>query len=227
MIQDWLAMSYALLFGTTDSIHKRCHVRFGGFWPWRRPTGIRNWRHGPSTLRDWAHRFNEEGPEGLKHRAGDFEQRVVGDRRSGGGRRGSLAADRSQTGDRFGVTYSERGISDLLAALSFTSAPGRAPQDRTERVIEAFKKTSPAAGGCSQGHAGATNFACPPISARGRSGRVRGLPGSTSARIGSRTASSKITTPSEAGCQAWNKLIDQPETIMSIGSIINAVGIRS
>ena len=22
------------------------------------------------TLRDWAHRFNEEGPEGLKHRAG-------------------------------------------------------------------------------------------------------------------------------------------------------------
>ena len=22
------------------------------------------------TLRDWAHRFNEEGPEGLKHRSG-------------------------------------------------------------------------------------------------------------------------------------------------------------
>ena len=39
----------------------------------------------------------------------------------------------------------------------------------------------------------------------------------------------------EAGCQAWNKLIDQPETIMSIGmrdwaifrSIISAVGITS
>ena len=35
--------------------------------------------------------------------------------------------------ERFGVTYSERGISDLLAALSFShiSAPGRSTPGRT------------------------------------------------------------------------------------------------
>ena len=29
------------------------------------------------TLRDWAHRFNEEGPEGLKHRAGAGRPRLL------------------------------------------------------------------------------------------------------------------------------------------------------
>jgi len=45
--------------------------------------------------------------------------------------------------ERFGVTYKERTISDLLAALSFSrisARPRRPGQD--ERVIEAFKKTS-------------------------------------------------------------------------------------
>ncbi len=39
------------------------------------------------TLRDWAHRFNEEGPEGLKHRCGPpsaldarADERALGDR---------------------------------------------------------------------------------------------------------------------------------------------------
>ena len=35
------------------------------------------------TLRDWAHRFNEEGPEGLKHRSGAGRPR-----RAQGGRQG-------------------------------------------------------------------------------------------------------------------------------------------
>ena len=47
--------------------------------------------------------------------------------------------------ERFGVTYSERGISDLLAALSFSHISARPQHPRQdERVIEAFKKTSPA-----------------------------------------------------------------------------------
>ena len=29
------------------------------------------------TLRDWAHRFNEEGPEGLKHRTGAGRPRLL------------------------------------------------------------------------------------------------------------------------------------------------------
>ena len=47
--------------------------------------------------------------------------------------------------ERFGVTYSERAISDLLAALSFSHISGR-PQHpkQDQRVLEAFKKTSPA-----------------------------------------------------------------------------------
>ncbi len=112
------------------------------------------------TLRDWAHRFNEEGPEGLKNR-------------SGAGRRRLLTAEQMralsaivETGpdlerdgvvrwrridltrvieERFGVSYSERTISDLLAALSFShiSARPRHPK-QDQRVLEAFKKTSPA-----------------------------------------------------------------------------------
>ena len=31
------------------------------------------------TLRDWAHRFNEEGPEGLKHRSGAGRRRLLSD----------------------------------------------------------------------------------------------------------------------------------------------------
>ena len=45
--------------------------------------------------------------------------------------------------ERFGVVYSERAISELLARLSFSHIGGR-PQHpgQDERVITAFKKTS-------------------------------------------------------------------------------------
>ena len=47
--------------------------------------------------------------------------------------------------ERFGVSYSERAISDLLAALSFSYITGRPQHPKQDpRVIEAFKKTSPA-----------------------------------------------------------------------------------
>ena len=47
--------------------------------------------------------------------------------------------------ERFGVTYSERAISDLLRALSFSYISGRPQHPRQDpQVLEAFKKTSPA-----------------------------------------------------------------------------------
>ncbi len=111
------------------------------------------------TLRDWAHRFNEEGPEGLKHRSGAGRPRFLTQEQMSelsaiveGGpdpevdgvvrwRRIDL---KRVIEERFGVTYSVRAISDLLAALSFSHISGR-PQHpkQDQRVIEAFKKTSP------------------------------------------------------------------------------------
>ena len=46
--------------------------------------------------------------------------------------------------ERFGITYSERTISDLLAVLSFSHITGRPQHPKQDsQVIEAFKKTSP------------------------------------------------------------------------------------
>ena len=112
------------------------------------------------TLRDWVHRFNEEGPEGLKHRAGAGRPRRLTDAQM------LALSEIVETGpdpevdgvvrwrrvdlkhvieDRFGVVYSERAISGLLAALSFSHISGRPQHARQdERVIEGFKKTSPA-----------------------------------------------------------------------------------
>ena len=112
------------------------------------------------TLRDWAHRFNEGGPEGLANRAGAGRRRLLSDEQM------SELSEIVETGpdpevdgvvrwrridlkrvieERFGVIYSERTISDLLAALSFShiSARPRHP-GQDSQVIEAFKKTFPA-----------------------------------------------------------------------------------
>jgi len=112
------------------------------------------------TLRDWVHRFNAEGPAGLTHRPGAGRRRLLNDEQM------SALSVVVETGndpevdgvvrwrrvdlqrvieERFGVVYSERAISDLLAALSFSHISGR-PQHPAQdsRVIEAFKKTSAA-----------------------------------------------------------------------------------
>ena len=112
------------------------------------------------TLRDWAHRFNEDGPAGLVNRPGAGRPRLLTDEQMGelsvivetgpdpeidGVVRWRRIDLKRVIEERFGVIYSERAISDLLVALSFShiSARPRHPkQDR--RVIEAFKKTSPA-----------------------------------------------------------------------------------
>jgi transposase len=112
------------------------------------------------TLREWAHRFIEEGPAGLKNRAGAGRPRLLSDAQM------AALSEIVETGpdlesdavvrwrridlkrvieERFGVVYSERSISDLLAALSFSHISSRPQHPKQEgRVIEAFKKTSPA-----------------------------------------------------------------------------------
>jgi transposase len=112
------------------------------------------------TLRDWVHRFNAEGPDGLVNRPLP-------------GRQGWLSADQLralaeivETGpdpetdgvvrwrridlkrvieERFGVVYAERSISRLLAELGFVHISAR-PQHPAQnpKAIEAYKKISPA-----------------------------------------------------------------------------------
>ena len=112
------------------------------------------------TLRDWAHRFNEAGPEGLSDRPRAGRPRQLTDSQM------EELAEIVATGpdpaadgvvrwrridlkrvieERFGVVYSERAITDLLKALSFSYISGR-PQHpgQDEPVLETFKKTSPA-----------------------------------------------------------------------------------
>jgi transposase len=110
------------------------------------------------TLRDWVHRFNAQGPEGLKD-----------NRRRGNPRRLSKAqldalSEIVETGpnravdgvvrwrrvdlqrvvkERYGIDYHERTIGKLLKALGFShiSARPRHPM-QDGRTIEAYKKTS-------------------------------------------------------------------------------------
>ena len=113
------------------------------------------------TLRDWGPRFNDEGPDGLKHRSGAgrgprllTQQQMSelsaivetgSDPEVDGVVRWRRIDLKQVIEERFGVIYSERTLSDLLAALSFSQISGR-PQHpgQDARVIEAFKKTFPA-----------------------------------------------------------------------------------
>ncbi len=110
------------------------------------------------TLRDWVHRFNADGPDGLKDRwAGKARRLTEAQMRE---LAGIVEAGPDLAGDgvvrwrrvdlqrvieaRFGVAYHERTVSKLLAALGFSHISVR-PQHpgQDERVIETFKKTSP------------------------------------------------------------------------------------
>lgn len=110
------------------------------------------------TLRDWAHRFNAEGPEGLRDRPRAGRQRRLSEAQM------AELAEIVETGpdpavdgvvrwrrvdlkrkieERFGVVYSERAVSDLLARLAFAHISGRPQHPKQDAgVIEAFKKTS-------------------------------------------------------------------------------------
>ena len=111
------------------------------------------------TLRDWVLRFNGEGPGGLTNRQGARRPRLLSDEQMkqlskivkagpdpavDGVVRWRRIDLKRVIEERFGAVYSERSISELLAVLGFSrmsTRPQHPKQD--ERVIEAFKKTSP------------------------------------------------------------------------------------
>ncbi len=111
------------------------------------------------TLRDWVHRFNASGPDGLTNAKGACRPRLLNDKRM------RELSQIVETGpdwendgvirwrridlvrvieDRFGVQCCERVVSDYLAQLDFSNISGR-PQHpgQDAGVIEAFKMTSP------------------------------------------------------------------------------------
>jgi transposase len=110
------------------------------------------------TLRDWVHRFNERGPEGLKdswskgnpprlsarQRAELAELVEAGPDRAVHGVVRWRRIDLQQVvAERFGVAYHERTIGKLLTQLGFahiSARPRHPAQDGA--IVAAFKKTS-------------------------------------------------------------------------------------
>jgi transposase len=111
------------------------------------------------TLRDWVHRFNERGPDGLKdawskgnppclsaHQQAELAQLVEAgpDRAVHGVVRWRRMDLQRLIAERFGVAYHERTVSKILRQLGFShiSARPRHPA-QDERIMAEFKKTSP------------------------------------------------------------------------------------
>jgi transposase len=111
------------------------------------------------TLRDWVHRFNADGVDGLIDRKAlgatcklTAEQRAEladlietgPDPKTDGVVRWRRVDLREVIRQRFGVTYHERSVSRLLHELGFSHMSAR-PQHpgQDERVMMAFKKTLP------------------------------------------------------------------------------------
>src|SRR5664279_2599830 len=110
------------------------------------------------TLRDWVHRFNAQGPDGLKdirskgqpprlspeQLAAFVEIVETGpDRQKDGVVRWRRADLKRVIEERFGVDYHERTVGKILKQIGFShiSARPRHPGQKAE-TIEAFKKTS-------------------------------------------------------------------------------------
>jgi len=110
------------------------------------------------TLRDWVHRFNAAGPEGLidnwteglrlsAEQLVEFATIVEAgpDRAKDGVVRWRRLDLKRVLAERFGVEFHERYVGKLLKKLGFShmSARPRHPA-QDERIVEAFKITSPA-----------------------------------------------------------------------------------
>jgi transposase len=110
------------------------------------------------TLRDWVHRFNQEGPDGLlDHKAKGGVSRLSQDQKVALADLVEKGPDRESDGvvrwrrvdlkavirSRFGVDYHERYVGKLLHQLGFAHISAR-PQHpgQDAETIQAFKKTS-------------------------------------------------------------------------------------
>lgn len=110
------------------------------------------------TLRDWVHRFNAEGPEGLydKQRRGpscrlsDAQQQELAALIEAGPDLAEHGVVRFRLCDlcalvekRFGVTYQERGLSKLIRRLGFRRISARPQHPKSDPEIQAeYKKNS-------------------------------------------------------------------------------------
>lgn len=109
------------------------------------------------TLRDWVHRFNEHGPEGLLDSwSKGPAPRLLPEQRAEIAQLVETGPDRAIHGvvrwrridlqrvivERFGIAYHERTVGKLLKALGFSHISAR-PRHPTQdaRTMEAFKKT--------------------------------------------------------------------------------------
>ena len=112
------------------------------------------------TLRDWAHRFNEEGAAGLINRTAPGNPRRLtpeqeaeldglveaGPAAAGLGHlaRWRCADLQALIAERWGMDYHERTIGKLLDRLDFSHITTRPQHYRQDKAaLEAFKKTSP------------------------------------------------------------------------------------
>lgn len=110
------------------------------------------------TLRDWVHRFNQLGVDGLLDRhAGGVEPRLTTEQKAELAALVEAGPDRATDGvvrwrrvdlqrvikERFDVDFHERYVGTILKQLGFShmSARPRHPGQNAE-IIEAFKKTS-------------------------------------------------------------------------------------
>jgi len=109
-------------------------------------------------LRDWVHRFNANGPEGLFDHWGDGPKpRLSAEQLAELAGIVDAGPDRERDGvvrwrrvdlqrvikERFGVDFHERYVGTLLKKLGFShisARPHHPAQD--ERIVEAYKKTS-------------------------------------------------------------------------------------
>ena len=110
------------------------------------------------TLRDWVHRFNAEGPEGLYSKQGkgpscrlsEAQQQELAaiieagpDLAEHGVVRFRLCDLCALVEERFGITYEERGLSKLIRRLGFRKISARPQHPKSDPEIQAeFKKNS-------------------------------------------------------------------------------------
>jgi transposase len=112
------------------------------------------------TLRDWVHRFNERGPEGLLDSwSKGPAPRLSAEQRAEIAQFVETGPDRAVHGvvrwrridlkrviaERFGIAYHERTVGKLLEALGFSHVSGRPRHPAQDAgTIEAFKNVWPA-----------------------------------------------------------------------------------
>ena len=114
---------------------------------------------GSQTVRDWVHRFNAEGPEGLyaRPRPGPL-RRLTSEQEAALERIVRDGPDRERDGvvrwrrvdlqavieERFEVAYHERTVGKVLHRLGFSHVSVRAHHPKSDEATQqAFKKTSP------------------------------------------------------------------------------------